>query len=196
MGDFMKKISIIQSVSVIVLLILFFVSFTFAWITYFEGVDGAILPIGDIDYTYTGEFIDENEIIYPGLNLIEVGVSVDNQSNIDTQLRVKIEYTLIEETTSVKIYKDEVTDDLDVVFDSIFVQDGDYWYYQATDFDIVATGTIDLLSEISYDGFNSSIEYAGEDISVTIQIQVKQSQHVDWTDLVTFDFTTGEEITE
>lgn len=192
----MKKKSMIQSISVIVLLVMFFVSFSFAWITYFEGVDGAILPLGDIDYDYTGEFIDENEIIYPGLNLVDLGFSVDNQSNIDTQLRLKIEYTLIEETTSDKVYRDEVSDDLDVVFDSVFVQDGDYWYYQATDFDIVNTGTIDLISEIAYDGFNSSIEYASQTVNINLQIQVKQSENVEWIDLVDFDFTTGEEIPE
>jgi hypothetical protein len=191
----MKKKAIIKSFIFVLVIFIFMISISFAWFAYYEGLDGAILPIGDIDYDYSGSFIDENEIIYPGKNLLDQAISVENQSNIDTQLRVKIEYTLIEETNSTKVYKDDVDDDLEVVFDSAYILNGDYWYFGDTDFDIITNGNKGVVSYIAYDGFNSSIEYEGQTINVEILIQIKQSEYVEWTDLVNYDFTTGEEIT-
>jgi len=187
----MKKLFIVKSVMALILLILFFVSFTYAWLVYYDGFEGSVLPVGDIDYQYSGEFIDENIVIYPGLNLLETPISVDNQSDIGTQLRVKISYTLIEETVSTKVFRDDLSDDLAVEFSSVFINVEDYWYYQSTTFDIDSQGVIDILSSITYDGEKASIEYQNQPVSIHIQIQVKQTDHVEWADLVNYDFTTG-----
>jgi hypothetical protein len=187
----MKKLSMIKSLFIIVGLFVLGVTVTYAWIAYSESIDGGTVSAGQVDYSYSGSFIDGSEIIFPNKELLSQAISVDNQSTIDTQLRLTINYTLVEEVTSNKIYKDDVNDDLSVVFDSLFVLDGDYWYYQATDFSIETTGLIDIISSIYYDGNASSNEYASQTVSIQVLIQVKQADNVTWTDLATYDFETG-----
>jgi hypothetical protein len=187
----MKKISVIKSLFIIVAVFVLAVTVTYAWIAYSESVDGGTVSVGQIDYTYSGSFIDGSEIIYPNKELLSQAITVDNQSTIDTQLRLTINYTLVEEVTSNKIYLDDVNDDLSVVFDNPFVLDGDYWYYQNTDFSIEDTGVMNIISSITYDGDSSSNEYASQTVNVQVIIQVKQADNVTWTDLATYDFETG-----
>lgn len=181
----------IKSLFIIVAVFVLAITVTYAWIAYSESIDGGTVSAGQVDYSYSGAFIDGSEIIFPNKELLSQAISVDNQSTIDTQLRLTINYTLVEEVTSNKIYKDDVNDDLSVVFDSLFVLDGDYWYYQATDFSIETTGLIDIISSIYYDGNSASNEYASETVNIQVLIQVKQADNVTWTDLATYDFETG-----
>jgi hypothetical protein len=181
----------IKSLFIIVAVFVLAITVTYAWIAYSESIDGGTVSAGQVDYSYSGAFIDGSEIIFPNKELLSQAISVDNQSTIDTQLRLTINYTLIEEVTSNKIYKDDVNDDLSVVFDSLFVLDGDYWYYQATDFSIENTGVLNIISSIAYNGNASSNEYASQTVSIQVLIQVKQADNVTWTDLATYDFETG-----
>ena len=184
----MKKITLIKSLIFVVLIFVLSVTVTYAWISYSEDIDGGPITAGDIDYNYVGGFIDDTEVIFPNKELLGTAVSVNNQSDIDTSLRLTISYTLVEETVSTKVYKAEAIDDLVVVFDSTFVLDGDYWYYQATDYAINTVGSIDLISSIYYDGFKASNEYSTQNVTLTLTIQVKQAENVDWIDLTTIDF--------
>ena len=187
----MKKLPIIKSFVMLLFVLSLMVTVTYAWIVYYADMDGAQLPAGQIDYQYDGEFIDSSQIVYPELNLLNQPISVDNLSTIDTQLRLVITYTLIEEESIDKVYHNDIDDDLNVVFDDLFVLSGDYWYYQAYDYRVIEQGVIPLISSVAYDGNQSSIEYANQPIHVEIIIQVKQADHVSWIDLTQYDFNTG-----
>ena len=70
--------------------------------------------------------------------------------------------------------------------------DDDYWYFGSAETSIsVNSGVLRLIRKIHYDGSKASIEYNGQPISISITIQVKQSDHVTWSDLVSYDFETG-----
>jgi hypothetical protein len=70
--------------------------------------------------------------------------------------------------------------------------DDDYWYFGSAETSISAnSGILRLIRRIYYDGSKASIEYNGQPISISVTIQVKQSDHVTWSDLVTYDFETG-----
>ncbi|HKL47292.1 MAG TPA: hypothetical protein VJ878_01370 [Candidatus Izemoplasmatales bacterium] len=188
----MKKLSIVKSLFVLVTMFVLVVTVTYAWIAYSESIDGGTISAGEIDYTYGGEFNDGSEIIYPSKNLLSTAITVNNQSSIDTQLRLIVTYTLIDDaSTTQKIYKDDGNDDLKVVFDSTFVVDGDYWYYQALDHSIETMGVLSLISSIYYDGNDSSNEYASQNVDINLLIQVKQADNVSWSELATYDFETG-----
>ncbi|MDD5293722.1 MAG: hypothetical protein PHW40_05370, partial [Candidatus Izemoplasmatales bacterium] len=70
--------------------------------------------------------------------------------------------------------------------------DDDYWYYGSYDTIISAnSGDLPLISSISYDGSLTGNEYFDQTIRVSVQIEVKQSDHVTWNALVDYDFDTG-----
>ncbi|MGE4572246.1 MAG: hypothetical protein AB7E09_05815 [Candidatus Izemoplasmatales bacterium] len=184
----MKKNRLIQSLLLLIFAFLLTITATYAWISLYESAGSAQINTGQISYTYHGSFIDESEIVFPDKELLNEDIFVNNQSNIDTSLRLKIDYTLVEEVISLKTYKNEISDDLFVEFGSSFVLDGDYWYYIASDHAIANTGVIALINSIYYDGFKASNEYATNQVSLYVLIQVKQADHVEWTDLTSIDF--------
>ena len=187
----MKSFKVIKSMMLMALLFIFAISVTYAWISYSDRIDGGGISTGELNYTYQGSFVENGTVIVPGQELIVNAFVVDNQSTIDSQLRLKIIYTLVEETASQKVYKNESTDDLAVVFDQTLVLVDDYWYYPSFDDAITTTGSIALVSSLMYDGFKASNEYRDQVISIGLVIQVKQADFVSWNDLATINFTTG-----
>lgn len=187
----MKKLLTIKSLGLLVLILILSIGVTYAWIIHFQEINGSTVHAGEINYDYSGAFINETEIIYPGLNLIDQTISVNNQSTINTQLRLKIDYTYIGESVYTKTYINEVDDDLIVGFSESFINDGDYWYYHSDEYVIDYTGVFNLISNLAYDGNSSSNEYANQSIQIEVLIQVKQADHVAWEDLGTIDFSTG-----
>lgn len=192
----MKKINIGKSLTILVLALVLAVTVTYAWIAYSETIDGGPISVGKLDYTYSGDFIDGSiDPIYPHKELLQSSISVNNQSSISSQLRVRIEYTLVETSSTNKIYRAEATDDLSVTFISNFSYDNDYWYYESINYKILtASGPIGIISSLYYDGFKSSNEYSSEVINISVLVQVKQGDNVDWADLTTYNFTTGNPI--
>ena len=188
----MNKHRLIRSLFALLSVFVLAVTITYAWIAYSESLGSGTISVGEIEYTYNGAFINGSETIFPNKELLDSPITVDNQSTIDTQLRLTISYTLIDDlSTTTKVYKDEASDDLAVVFDDVFLLDGDYWYYQATDYSITSTGLINLISSVYYDGNAASNEYASQNVEISILMQVKQADNVTWIDLATYDFNTG-----
>lgn len=171
---------------------------TYGWLADVIDLSSGVISVGDLRYTKSGAFVsdDPTPIIYPGFEFVDTALSVNNQSPIESQLRVKITYTkitndggLVTETVS---YTDAVDDHLSVTFDSTFENSGDYWYYDATDYVIPTTsGDIDILSSIYYDGDLTGNDYNNASVTVTVTIEVKQNDNVTWAELATYDFSTG-----
>lgn len=197
----MKKKSLIISLATIMLVIasLIMLGITYGWYGFIVDISPNTISVGDLRYTNkTGEFISEDTVIYPGLELLATDISITNESPIDSQLRVKIEYTkitnpggtgLVIETTA---FTNAVDDHLDVTFDSVFVNNSDYWYLTGTEAVIAAdSGLIEIISSILYDGNSTGNDYAQETIEITVTIEVKQNDNVTWATLATYDFSTG-----
>lgn len=134
-----------------------------------------------------------------------------NYSTIDSQVRIKIEYTYYnsssDPTASSAVYQGASSEKLQVNFPtgltySYNSSDG-YWYCSISDGVIPAinsedsTGTTDetttsvlseyeevvLIEDMYYKGDMHDKTYEGKEVSVTITLQAKQAYYVDWEDI-------------
>ncbi len=199
-----NRIRIISISAIFLIMIsLAMIGITYGWITFGTIFTTNHINVGDLRYALSGDFIADDTIIVPGDNLVAEDFVINNLSPITSQLRVKITYTRIT-TVPVEnyVFKNDTDDHLAVTFTSTFTFtdgdatpdefDDDYWYYIDSDEIIAASsGDINLFSEIYYDGNKASIEYNGQDVTVSVTIEVKQSDNVAWEELATYDFATG-----
>jgi len=193
------KKSIIKSVLIIIVIIVLSVTATLAWTSYSGMAAGGSVNVGGLTYTVNGEMLDDETMINPHKELILEDITVNNQSSINSQLRLKIEYTIIEDgLTEQKIYQNAPDDDLVVHFDTDFTFDplDNFWYYLDKASSLAASsGPTALINSMYYDGFSASNEYIGAPIYISILIQVKQTDNVTWEDLYNYDFSTGQPTT-
>ncbi len=187
----------------LVMISLAMIGITYGWFAHGITFTTNDINVGDLRYTKSGSFIADDSVIVPGENLINEAFVINNLSPITSQLRVKITYTRIT-TVPVEdyVFKNDTDDHLAVTFTSTFTFtdgdatpdefDDDYWYYIDSDEIIAAaSGDINLFSEIYYDGEKTSIDYNGQSVTVTVTVEVKQSDNVTWEELTTYDFETG-----
>lgn len=173
------------------------VAYTFGWIAPLNTITTNHVALGDLRYTLSGGFVTPGTILAPGDEMIGTAFSVDNESPIASRLRVQITYTTwdnIDEvlTSATVTYSGGSEEALNVTFASGFVCVDGYWYLTDTDHELAAnSGTQDLISSVYYDGNNTDIDYQGQDVTVTLIIQVSQADNVSWTDLASYDFSTG-----
>lgn len=206
-----KRIRIISiSALFLIMISLAMIGITYGWLTHGIVFTSGNINVGDLRYTKSGTFITPDTIIVPGDNLIDQPFVINNLSPIASQLRVKITYTRITKVGEVitpeadYVFKNDTDDHLAVAvtFTSTFTFtdgdlildefDDDYWYFGSSDEIIPATsGDINLFSAIYYDGDKTSIDYNGQDVTVTVTVEVKQADNVTWSELTTYDFATG-----
>ena len=173
------------------------IAYTLGWIAPINTITTNHVAVGELRYTLSGSFITPSSIVAPGDELIDVGFSVDNASPISSRIRVQITYTTWDNvggvpTSATATYAGGSSEALAVTFASGFVYSDGYWYITDTSHELAAnSGTQDLVSSIYYDGDNTDIDYAGQDVTVTLIIQVSQADNVTWTDLASYDFSTG-----
>jgi hypothetical protein len=213
---------------------------TFAWISFTDEIKTHMLDIGRLQYDVIGELNSNyhnaqgKALIVPGDNLIVVPVEEEsttggvttgapsvhyqhsplilkNYSTIDTQVRLKIEYTYYETAAqtvpSSAVYQGLSSEKLQVNFPSEMTctynsTDG-YWYCSTENGVIPAvvseeeTGStgetttssqldyedIELIESVFYKGTEYDKTYEGKEVSVTITLQAKQAYYVDWEDI-------------
>ncbi len=172
---------------------------TYGWIADVMDIGSGQVSVGELLYTQEGAFISDGTIIHPNEELIATDIDVTNASLIESQLRVQITYTKITNPSGTlviennTVYTDSVDEHISVTFDSSFTYSSDYWYYNGTSGTLAAnSGLLEIISSIIYDGDNTNIDYVGQNVSISVVIQVKQSDNATWVDLVGYDFTTGE----
>ncbi|MCF7924526.1 MAG: hypothetical protein K9L64_05400 [Candidatus Izimaplasma sp.] len=189
----MKKLSLKKPIILLIIAVIFSAGSVYAWVNYALALPPGSITVGDIDYTVSGDFVSSTDPIYPGQELINSPIIITNNSTIDTQMRLIITYTKIEDTVVLNnhIYTNDITDHLVVNFTSAFLYGADsYWYYpdQTT---ILPVGQLSIIDSVSYDGDVVSNNYADTPISISIVIQVKQADNVTWAELTSYDFSTG-----
>ncbi|MFW5889003.1 MAG: hypothetical protein ACOCUD_01345 [Bacillota bacterium] len=189
----MKKNRLKKSIFLLIIALFFLVSVTYSWVNYVLNLPPGSASLGGIEYSFEGGFIEANDPIYPGKNLVTEDFAINNTSSIATELRVKISYTKIVDTVVNDdiIYSADELDHLIVDFAIPFVYgDDDFWYYSdATT--IFPTGVVTIFDMVTYDGNFVSNNYSEANINISILIQIKQANNVTWQDLTTFDFNTG-----
>ena len=173
------------------------IAFTLGWVAPINTFTTNHVAVGDLRYTLSGSFITPATIVAPGDELIEVGFSVDNSSPIASRIRVQITYTTWDNvegvlTSATATYAGGSTEALAVTFAAGFVYSDGYWYITDTSHELAPdSGPQSLVTSIYYDGDNTDIDYQAQDVTVTLIIQVSQADNVTWTDLASYDFSTG-----
>ncbi|MGI6392739.1 MAG: hypothetical protein ACOX16_03920 [Candidatus Izemoplasmatales bacterium] len=206
----MKKLilAIVTVSGFLILAALGILGITYGWFVYSTTLPGGSVAVGDLRYGLDGAFVTES-IIVPGQELIAEDIEIINASPVTSQLRLKITYTRVTIVNDIVtpeedyVYKNDDDDHLVVNFTSTFTlgdgdvtpgeNEDDYWYYEDYDHVIVAeSGLIGIIDSIYFDGYKTSSDYQNESIEVKVTIEVKQADHVTWSELAAYDFETGD----
>jgi len=195
----MKRRTLILSLTSLVLLLAsaVMVAMTLGWIAPLVTFPDNEIAVGDLRYTISGGFVASSTIIVPGEELLESTISIDNSSPIASQMRVKIEYTAWTNdegdiVQSNEIYHGNALEHLHATFVTGFEIVDDYWYLNGIDYQYeIGSGPQDILLSIYYDGTQTGIDYSARFVTVTVSVEVKQADHVAWSELTTYDFSTG-----
>ncbi len=187
--------------SILSLSIFFFsilaIGITYGWFADVIDLGSGTVSVGDIRYTKSGGFISSNQIIQPGMEFIDTPITLMNESSITSQMRIKIEYTKVTRPVDTLVietvdYANSASDHLSVSFGSTFVYDNGYWYYNGLSSSIPAdSGTIGVISSLYYDGNLVGNDYSGITCNISVIIEVKQNDNVSWSELTSYDFSTG-----
>lgn len=155
--------------------------------------------------------------IYPGQNLVLVNnkesvITMNNNSSIDTQVRVRIEYTSYASGTAKTVtYSGSADEDLHVEFsnpnqwlpynngmdDTCFYYVGpNYGSSVLKDVDDVysvtpAVPNLDIIKSVYYDKDINTVDYSGNEVTVNIIFEAKQADYVGWSTLGEYNVNTG-----
>lgn len=155
------------------------------------------LTSGNISYLFEGSLVEKQEdtIILPGVELVETPFTIENKSNIDTQVRIKIECSYYDEkgvfVEDEVFYETDESSILDITVDENWVYSTDgYYYYKGKDF-IIESNTesgaenekIEIITSLSFSGPETSIYNSGNIGTVNIVFESKQADYVTWTEL-------------
>lgn len=184
----MKK-KIIVLCGVMIFALLGFIGTTVAWLTS-TGTEEQTVEVGQIKFAITN-LVAETEKIVPGDSLFEGEITFENTSNVDSQLRFKIDMAC-----------DPVLD-LDISYFKAFssvnwksYEGEDYYYYGGKEVGegVVLPGnsvSTDFFTNLKLDGTKIGNDYQGAKITFTITFEAKQSDNVTWVEIADFDFETG-----
>jgi hypothetical protein len=189
-----KNLKLRKALLILILSVTVSVGSVFAWINYSLNLPPGNISVGEIEFTTAGSFIDPTTPFYPGKELIDEAIVVTDLSTIDTQIRMMISYTRVEDSIVIEnyFYKGDLTEHIIVNFNSAFVYgDDNYWYYPDTTSPLDLT-VLEILDSIYYDGNLVSNQYADQLIVVNVVIQMKQSEYVTWLELASYNFMTGQ----
>lgn len=174
--------------------------------------DSETETLGTLEEDYYGK-----PCIFPGQNLVllndkDATITMNNNSSIDTQIRVKIEYTSYSSgSAKTVVYSGSEDEDLSVEFANPGQwlsynngMDGTYFYYVGPDFgSSVLTDTdnvysispavpsVDIIKGVSYKEDIDTSVYSGSEVTVNIIFEAKQADYVGWSTLAEYKVNSG-----
>ena len=181
----MKKRIILFALSVMLIVGMLSAGNAYAWFSNLQGgsQDANRIKSGTIDYELGDSVfvVASDGDVYPAQNLLTGTISLSNDSDITTCLRVKVTYTIGSGSASVWNPNDsdcelEVTLSDDSIW-SYNSEDG-YLYYDDADDAVAAGQDVDLFDGICLSGSNTDNDVAGQSLSVTVLYEVRQSQYM------------------
>lgn len=155
--------------------------------------------------------------IFPGQNLVvlngkDATLTMNNNSSIDTQVRVRIEYTsYVNGVAKTVSYSGSADEDLKVEFANPSQwlpydngMDGTSFYYVGPNYgsstlknvdDVYsitpAMANLDIIKSVCYDKDLNTTEYSGNEVTVNIIFEAKQADYVGWSALAEYQVNSG-----
>lgn len=168
--------------------------------------------LGTMEEDYYGK-----DCIFPGQNLVllnekDATLTMNNNSSIDTQIRVKIEYTSYASGKAETVtYKGSNDEELEVEFanpeqwlpytDGF---DGTNFYYVGPGFGssvlsdpddsytvTPAVANVDIIKGVSYKKDIDANAYSGNEVEINIIFEAKQADYVGWSSLAEYHVNSG-----
>lgn len=181
------------------------------------------IEIAVINYDSEAEFLGTLEedyygtpCIYPGQNLVllnnkDATLTMNNNSSIDTQVRVRIEYTSYASGKATTVTYSGKNEDLHVEFANPSQwlpydngMDGTCFYYVGPDYgssvlkdidDVYsispAIPNLEIIKSVYYDKNIATADYSGNEVTVNIIFEAKQADYVGWSALGEYKVNTG-----
>lgn len=182
------------------------------------------IDIAVINYDSEAEYLGTLEedfygapCIYPGQNLVlvnnkEAVLTMNNNSSIDTQVRVRIEYTSYASgMAKTETYSGSSDEDLHVEFVNPRQwlpydngMDGTCFYYVGPNYGSSVLSNVDdvysitpavpnleIIKSIYYDKDIATVDYSGNEVTVNVIFEAKQADYVGWSALGEYKVNTG-----
>lgn len=202
----MKKRIALLLILTLTLALCFGTQGTFAWFSD-TVVNQQDFEIGNVHYIYSGtlQSSDTNAIVVPGQPLITGStLYLTNQSDIDTNLRVRIQFSYTSQTTGQPVTEAYSDDPNDVLNQFLNLSLVDGWTYDSSDEcwhfhysgseTIPATTTQDgysfaIINGLQFDGAQVDNSLSGAVFHIKLIFQAKQAGFVDWQTLGTGDIS-------
>lgn len=160
-----------------------------------------------------------NACIYPGQNLVrlegnDASISMYNSSTVDSQIRVRIEYTSFADGAAKNIvYSGGEDDDLEVIFSNPEQWlpydnelDGTCYYYVGPNYEKSALSDtndvytitpdipeVEIIESIRYKETIDANLYSGNEVTVNVIFEAKQADYVGWSSLGEYQVATDVE---
>ena len=200
----MKKRITMLTLLIIVVTLCIFTQGTFAWFTDVV-YNQRVFQIGNIEYVYSGTLLNsgQNELVVPGQPLITSDdLYLTNQSTIDTNLRVLIEFTYTNQLTQLpvqEIYTGTAGQQIENFMDIQMVAGWTYnstdscWHYLYNGSENIPASTttggysFDLIDSVNFDGNLVDMSLSGAIFKLTFVFQAKQTNFVNWQTIGTQD---------
>lgn len=165
-----------------------------AWLTDENEIEGSVITVGKVKFSFEGNIISSGYVV-PGQNLVTTPFVLTNQSNVGTELRVKIDAT----------YGSSNTNAISYILLGFGESNGwelkadGYYYYKGSSStltsgkNIILAGSqsIQFINNIKLDGSKVGNAFSNEIFKFTFTFQAKQSDYVTWAEMESIDFTTG-----
>ena len=144
----------------------------------------------DIDYIAPGANIAYSEIDQVNHIWRQSPIVLYNRSSIETELRIKLDYTYIKENENLALVTYSPTQDADFEIEFFDKNDwefeDDYWYYRPGGNPIAPTGEtaaqVELIKSIGYSHeLVAGNVYENEEVEVNIIFEAKQAYYGTWT---------------
>ena len=153
-----------------------------AWLTDTDETGPIELTVGDVRFTLTGSLVESP--IVPGQELVKEAFVLKNNSNVDTQIRVKV-------TVTSEVDGEDTSDLYSITMDGWIQVDGYYYYGDTTGVVTTSTSSISLIDSLSLNGAKVGNTHATKKFTFKFLFEAKQADHVEWDDMGTIDFSTG-----
>lgn len=170
----MKRINkiLIAVISLIVISLTAFVAYSFLIDTDEKG--SLTYELGELKYSVSGSL--KANYLYPGTNIVSTDYKLKDHSNIATEVRIKIIFYLDDIEIDINDYIVEDSFDFNINSDWQLGLDN-YYYYLGT------AKEVTLFTQLILDGHVIKSNYANSKLTVKIEINAKQKDHVDWLEL-------------